>query len=96
MNTDHRIWHIGLFKKISKELAECTVCKEEGKQKYTFKLSKASVKTLVTHMGVHVPEYAEKFNSLKESSSNEDNKITSFVKLTSGGNNVISSIKSSF
>jgi hypothetical protein len=53
MKTENPIWQIGLFKKISKDEAECIVCKSKGKTKHSFKLSHASVKTLITHMGLH-------------------------------------------
>lgn len=76
MNTDHPIWKIELFNKISREEAECIVCKREGKAKYLFKLCNSSVKTLKTHMGLHSNQYAEKFKSLQTGTSKDQNKMT--------------------
>jgi len=84
MKNDNPIWHIALFKKISKDEAECIVCRAEGKAKYSFKLCHASVKSLIGHMGLHSPEYAEKYNALKNCEKVE-NKITNFVPVNSGG-----------
>ena len=46
----HPIWKIGLFTKISKEIAECNDCKKANRAKYTFVLSNASIKALTIHM----------------------------------------------
>jgi hypothetical protein len=82
----HPIWKIGLFNKISKEEAECIVCKQEGKPKYLLKLCNSSIKSLKTHMmGLHSNEYAEKFNSFQTETSKDENKIIKFLNVTSGG-----------
>jgi len=81
---ENPIWKIGLFTKISKDEAQCDICKQEGKTKCVFKLSHASVKSLLIHMKMH-PEYLEKYNSLKPGPSSQENKIDKFVTVTSGG-----------
>ena len=44
----HKIFQIGLFVKSSNETAECILCKQQGTGKFTFQLSKGSVKSLIT------------------------------------------------
>jgi hypothetical protein len=57
------ICKIGLFTKLSKDKAECNVCKKAGLTKFIFELPNASIKSLVTHMNskLHVQEYSGRY-----------------------------------
>jgi hypothetical protein len=84
------IWKIGFFTKLSKDKAACIECKKAGRTKYEFELSKASVRSLVTHLNskLHVEEYSGKYRQLVEKQNQTtaaEQEMSKFVNIIGGG-----------
>ena len=77
---EHQIWKIGLFTKLSKEKAQCNVCKESGREKHTFELSNGSIKSLIVHLNTkNHAEYLEKYQKIQRLKESEGSKMISFL-----------------
>lgn len=87
MKTEHDIWKIGLFDKVSPEEAHCSVCKKEGKKKHSFKLSNGTIKSLKKHLESELhatSEYSDKYKALM-ANKNTDPKMTEHYPIVSSG-----------
>jgi hypothetical protein len=72
------IWQIGLYKKLKDDMVECLVCKPSDSSNRVFKCKSGTTTPLITHLKKH-PEYQEKFDKLKETSSAANPKIREFL-----------------
>ena len=91
MKSNHPIWQLGLFTKLSKSEARCNECKEAGRVKYEFKLHHGSISSLRAHLNskLHSTEYAEKFSLLEKQckllADIDKCKITKYVNVVGTG-----------
>lgn len=61
-----KLYGLGLYKKVSAEVAECIVCSANSNEPKYLKTAKYSCTTLLRHLKQH-EEYQKKFASLKDS-----------------------------